>query len=278
MPAALDFLKVEGLGNDFVLLDRRGDTAWMDELPALQALAPSICDRRRGVGADGLLIVAPGDGEALARMVVVNHDGSRPEMCGNGLRCVALHLAATGAGRSFSVATDAGRRGCMVDALAGDGRSGSVSVDMGAATDLGVRSPGTGAGHVFRAMSMGNPHAVAFVGGEDPEGLARTLGPRVEVDVDFPGRTNVEFARVEPDGSITLWVWERGCGITQACGTGACATVAAAVLDGLVAPGAWIAVQLPGGALEVRVAATSGAAVEMRGPAREVFVGSWPLR
>lgn len=276
MRAELDFLKVEGLGNDFVLLDRRGDAGWAVELAELQALAPLLCDRRRGVGADGILVVAPGDAEAAARMIVVNYDGSRPEMCGNGLRCVALHLAATGAGHAFTVATDAGPRGCTVDALAADGRSGMVCVDMGSAVDLGARSPESGGGHVFRAMSMGNPHAVAFVdGGAEPEALARVIGPRVEVDDDFPGRTNVEFARVEADGSITLWVWERGCGITDACGTGACATVAAAVLSGKAAPGAWVPVRLPGGTLEVLAAGSADEAVVMRGPARVVFAGSW---
>ena len=272
---ALRFLKVEGLGNDFILVDRRGDREWAAGVAALKELAPTLCDRRRGVGADGVLIVTPGDGDTLAGMIVVNHDGSRPEMCGNGLRCVALHVAVSAGPRSFTVATDAGPRSCVVEAVGGEGRAGVVAVDMGPAIELGSRRPASGSGHVFQAISMGNPHAVALVDGDaDPEALARAFGPAVEVDEVFPGRTNVEFVRVEADGTLTLWVWERGCGITDACGTGACAAVAAAVRAGRVAAAGWVRVRLPGGWLEVAV--DPGGGVRMRGPARVVFAGSWP--
>jgi diaminopimelate epimerase len=120
---------------------------------------------------------------------------------------------------------------------------------------------------------MGNPHAVAFVGPhEDPEALARRIGPGVERAPEFPAGTNVELARVGPEG-VLLWVWERGCGITLACGTGACATVVAAARRGLVPTDAPVTVHLPGGPLEIRVPADPMAGVRMRGPARVVFRG-----
>lgn len=264
MTSPLVFLKVEGLGNDFLLVDLRDRPG---QIPDLQDRAPALCDRRTGVGGDGILVlVPPTSPQARATMVVINHDGSRPEMCGNGLRCVALVLA--GGPGELLVDTDAGPRWCTVAAPGPDGAS-EVEVDMGEACLLGPRHA---AGIDFTAVSVGNPHAVTFVGpDEDPERLARRHGPTVERDPQFPGRTNVEFARHEPDGSLTLWVWERGCGITAACGTGACATVAAAVARGLVPADTPIAVRLPGGRLSIRC---HEGRVWMTGPARRVFRGS----
>jgi diaminopimelate epimerase len=254
------FLKVEGLGNDFLLIDLRPAAALDLRLAELQRRAPELCDRRTGVGGDGLLIIAPpGHPDSTATMIVINHDGSRPEMCGNGLRCVALYLAERPG--PVQVDTDAGPRACSV-------RAGEVEVDMGLAVALGER---TVAGRRFLAYSLGNPHAVAFVGpDEDPEQLARQLGPEVERDPQFPARTNVEFARREPDGSLTLWVWERGCGITAACGTGACAALAAAVAEQLAPRDTPVRVRLPGGSLTVRL---TDHRVWMTGPARVVFRG-----
>lgn len=275
----LRFAKVEGLGNDFLLLDRRdaAPDAVNAALPALQRHAPALCDRRFGVGGDGLLVVAPPQSPgSAATMIVVNHDGSRPEMCGNGLRCVALVVAA--ASRDLVIDTDAGPRACLVREFhPGTCPSGQVVIDMGIPRMLGERRPAAGDGRAFAAVSMGNPHAIAFVGpGEDPEALARASGPALERDPLFPGRTNVEFARVEPDGTLTLWVWERGCGITSACGTGACATVAAAIAQGLVPAGSEVVVRLPGGPLRVRQD-RPGAAIAMTGPARVVFLGELEL-
>lgn len=271
---ALELIKVEGLGNDFLLLDRRDvSVASIEaELDTLARLAPTVCDRRTGVGGDGILVLGPPRVAGHdASMWVVNHDGSRPEMCGNGLRCVAL--VATGVGRHvITVDTDAGPRRCEV--IAERAEAGEVEVDMGPGRSLGERSPAAGEGRTFDAVSMGNPHAVAFVGaGEDPEALARRIGPGVERAPEFPEGTNVELARVRDDGSVLLWVWERGCGITEACGTGACATAVAGVRRGLLPADVPITVQLPGGPLEIRVPADPGAGVRMRGPARVVFRG-----
>ncbi|MCY1068782.1 diaminopimelate epimerase [Nannocystis sp. RBIL2] len=265
------FAKVEGLGNDFLLLDRRdASPAVLDALVArLHAAAPALCDRRLGVGGDGILVVGPPrTAEAAATMIVVNHDGSRPEMCGNGLRCVAL--AVTGSVRQVVIDTDAGPKPCAVREFhPRTCPSGQVAIDMGPPDLLGPRRVG---GRSFAAVSMGNPHAIAFVRDEDPEALARGDGPAVERDPQFPGRTNVEFARVEADGSITLWVWERGCGITSACGTGACATLAAAIAEGLAPYARDVVVHLPGGPLVLRQD-RAGGSITMTGPARVAFVG-----
>jgi diaminopimelate epimerase len=269
---ALAFVKAEGLGNDFLLVDGRGRAdldAWVEQI---RANAPAICDRRLGVGGDGVLVLAdPLESPAHARMIVVNADGSRPQMCGNGLRCVALLLAREAGRPGWAIDTDAGVRHTEV------GDDDVVTVDMGPAQRLGAVRPELAHGRGFVRVSMGNPHAVAFVQGhEDPELLARTVGPLLERDPSFPEGTNVELARVEADLRITLWVWERGCGITAACGTGACATVAAAVDAGLVAADRAITVRLPGGALEITVPSERDAGVRMAGPARLVFEGRWP--
>lgn len=273
------FVKVEGLGNDFLLIDRRDapPAAEDDVLSGLRRAAPALCDRRFGVGGDGILLVTPPRTPgAAATMIVINHDGSRPEMCGNGLRCVALVVA--GARRELVIDTDAGPRRCDVREFhPGTCSFGHVSIDMGPPELLGDRRPAAADGRVFAAVSMGNPHAIAFVDhGEDPEALARAQGPAIERDPLFPARTNVEFARVEADGSVTLWVWERGCGITSACGTGACATLAAAIERGVAELGRDVVVRLPGGPLVLRQD-RAGASITMAGPARVVFVGELEL-
>ncbi|WP_217909922.1 diaminopimelate epimerase [Pseudenhygromyxa sp. WMMC2535] len=274
----MEFTKVEGLGNDFVLVDcREGDEqALAQTLDWARAQASGICDRRRGVGADGLLLVGPARGDAEASMTVVNFDGSVPEMCGNGLRCVAAHLAQT-PGQVLRVATGAGPLRCEIVAASPEGVI-EVGVDMGPARALGESRPAAGEGRRFLDVSMGNPHAVCFVApGEDPEALARRLGPGVEVDPAYlPSKTNVEFAAREEDEAgvwLRLWVWERGVGITEACGTGACATAAAAVGEGLAAADTQLRVRLPGGLLSILVPSRADAGVFMRGPARRVFAG-----
>lgn len=269
----LAFRKVEGLGNDFVLLDRldANQATRERDLEWAREVAPQLCDRRTGIGADGILLVGPGR-RGAASMVVVNFDGSRPEMCGNGLRCVAAFVGERTGSSAFDIDTDAGLRACRI---LGRDKAGvaEVSVDMGPAERIGPVCP-AGMQREFVRISMGNPHAVCFVNHEDPESLARMLGPTVEQHPVFaPDKTNVEFARIEADGSITLWVWERGVGITAACGTGACATAAAAVELGLLAPERPIAVRLPGGTLTITVPAVASGQVVMCGPARQVFSG-----
>jgi diaminopimelate epimerase len=276
----LRFIKVEGLGNDFVVVDRTALAsveAAERELAALREAAPRLCDRHRGIGADGVIVIAPPRSPGAAgTMIVINADGSRPQMCGNGLRCVAAHLARASGQTGPVVDTDRGPLRCSVSALTELGAV--VDVDMGPAEDLGEVRPAAARGRSFRRVSMGNPHAVAFVDArEDPEALARALGPAIELDAAFPDRTNVELARLEHDGSVTLWVWERGVGITAACGTGACATVAAGCLAGALARGVRHRVVLPGGAMEIEAPVRAGDGVRMRGPARVVFEGTIAL-
>jgi diaminopimelate epimerase len=291
--AGLPFTKVEGLGNDFVVVDlRAGAGAAHGVTPSIQdpAVVRAVCDRHFGVGADGVLAILPGvSGDA--RMRVLNADGSEAEMCGNGLRCVAKVLYESDPALRrplLRIDTGAGRLDCAVDAEGGLVRS--VAVQMGRprlAREEIPMSPGGSARAVreaisargrrfeMTAVSMGNPHAVIFV--DDPavdlRALAEEYGPALEVDPTFPRRTNVEFARIRPvDGhaEIDLVVWERGCGITLACGTGACATVTAACIEERLLPGAETPVHLPGGTLQVTVAPDLGG-VRMRGPAVSVF-------
>jgi len=258
----LAFTKYEGLGNDFLVVDAK-DSA---EVPA--ALAAKLCDRRLGVGGDGVLLVLP-PAEGAARMRVINADGSVPEMCGNGLRCVALHVARARGAKDgeLTIETDAGPRRCAVEDAQGEG---IVTIDMGVVRVTGERSLEVdGEALTFALADAGNPHAILF-GAWSREAIAR-IGPQVATHASFPKGTNVEFARAGVDG-IDLVVWERGVGLTLACGTGACATAAAACMRGVVEADRRIAVRLPGGTLEVTyVAATSR--VIMRGPARRVFAG-----
>jgi diaminopimelate epimerase len=271
--AGVAFLKVEGLGNDFILLDRMSvePEQLAAEVEVARTLAPALCDRRTGVGADGILLVGPGRGDAVASMTVVNFDGSRPEMCGNGLRCVAAFVAERLGMRGLVIDTDAGPKHADVQTIDGEIE---VRIDMGPGRVLGNQQPAAGEGRSFLGVSMGNPHAINFVAAdEQPEALARRLGPGIEQDQCYaPDKTNVEFARMRGE-AIELWVWERGVGITQACGTGACATVVAAVHMGLTPSNTPIRVQLPGGRLMITVPSDAREGVIMTGPCRQVFSG-----
>jgi diaminopimelate epimerase len=287
----LPFTKVEGLGNDFLVVDLRARTG-SQEAAAVQdpALVRKACDRHFGVGGDGILAILPplpGTG-GDARMRVLNADGSEAEMCGNGIRCVAKVLYETDPALRkpvLKIDTGAGLLACEM--TASGGHVDSVTVEMGRprfARDEIPLAPG-GAARVtresiaalertfrFTAVSMGNPHAVIFVDdpAEDLMALATKYGPSLETSPTFPRRTNVELARVRKDGEIDLVVWERGCGITLACGTGTCATVVAAAVEERLPRGREVPVHLPGGTLFITVA-PDDSGVRMRGPARVVF-------
>jgi diaminopimelate epimerase len=295
----IPFVKAEGLGNDFLVVDLRpGKPAAGIPSAADPAVVRALCDRHFGVGGDGVLAILPpvhGD----ARMRVINADGSEAEMCGNGLRCVAKFLYDRDPSlrrRILRIDTGAGLLECRIDAR--NGQAETVTVDMGrpqldppqipVAAPAGkrlVRSPLRAGDRqfVFTPVSMGNPHAVIFI--DDPAAdlrvLAESYGRGIEHDSLFPRRTNVEFARVRQGAAgteIDLVVWERGCGITLACGTGACATAVAACLEGRAAPDQEISVHLLGGTLFIRAVSQpqdaespSFAGVSMCGPARIVF-------
>lgn len=253
--------KYHGLGNDFVLLDRRESGEDIDPQGARW-----LCDRRRGIGGDGVLVLLPSTC-AAARMAVHNADGSVAEMCGNGLRCAVKHLAerTQPRPRRLSVETGAGLLGCQIH-YQGEEVSG-VEVAMGPARlglvdqPLSLKEAGRGT-----SVSMGNPHLVLL---DTPPEQASALGPLLERDPAFPQRTNVEFCRLR-GGGLELAVWERGVGLTEACGTGACAAAAAAAHLGRLPFSQWLPVDLPGGRLEVRVS-PGLSQVELRGPASFVF-------
>ena len=268
------FTKMQGIGNDFILLD-----GFTRDIPDPEALAVRLCDRHFGVGADGLILALPSPA-ADARMRILNRDGSEAEMCGNGLRCLGKFLYDSGLCRKspMRIQTLAGILTLSLE-IGADGRTQSVTVDMGAPAFDPAQIPVAAdsnaisleaAGHRLRffCVSMGNPHAVTFDLYPDDETFA-TLGPILERHPIFPRRCNIEFCRVE-GADVRVRVWERGDGATLGCGTGACAVLAAGVRQGLLPRRAGIL--LPGGALSIRWDET-GNHLFMTGPAETVFTG-----
>jgi diaminopimelate epimerase len=281
------FVKMHGCGNDYVYVDCVRQPPPRD--PA--ALARVVSDRHFGVGGDGLILICPSE-RADARMRMFNADGSEAEMCGNGLRCVAKVLYESDPALrrpTLRIETGAGVLTCTLEIA--NGVVTHVTEEMGrprltrgeipllpGGDTRALREPIRARDRDFRftAVSMGNPHAVIFVDGDDDlRALAETYGPTLEVADRFPRRTNVEFARVR-GSEIDLVVWERGSGLTLACGTGACATVVAACLEERLTPGAVTPVHLPGGTLAITVA-PDYAGVRLRGPARIAFTGTLDL-
>jgi len=279
------FSKYQGLGNDFLMLDGRqsGDTDFLFGLTP--ELVVQLCDRRFGVGGDGVILALPPNGGGELRMRIFNADGTEPEMCGNGIRCLARFLAdcdGDGPGRTWQVDTLAGR---IVPELLPDG---TIRVDMGAPfltpseipTTLEVGEAGLPSGELeidgerfaVAAAGMGNPHVVVPVDAVDEIDLDR-FGSQLEVHPAFPAKTNVHFVQVLSPSHLVMRVWERGAGPTLACGTGACATLVACHRLGLSDRTA--RVDLPGGPLQIHWDAINGK-VFMDGPAEHVFDGSIP--
>ena len=258
------FTKLQALGNDYVCLDftRRPPAGELSEV------ARAVTDRRRGVGADGLLCIFPGE-EGRLRMLLYNADGSRAAMCGNGIRCLAVYAWTHGLAeshRTLEVETDAGVR--AIAPVPGGSR-----VDMGRPL-LGRSMVLKAAGQSWRVrpVSMGNPHAVIFVPRLAEVDLEE-LGPVLERHSAFPDRTNVEAVEVISPRLLRMRVWERGCGETMACGTGACAAFAAAAASGLTGREGRVA--LPGGTLTLSWPEEEGE-IYLEGPASAVFEGEWP--
>ena len=262
------FAKYEGLGNDFLVLDAG---QWPEET-VTPALARRLCDRHRGVGGDGLLWVdRAGLADGRVRLVILNADGSRPEMCGNGVRCVAAWLVDRGelaVGAGLVVDSDAGPRPVRVRAV----REGVAEVEVAMGRAAVTPAPSAvdvgGARVAVRAVDMGNPHGVVFAPTDDAMALVRAVTALPE----FPQGVNVELVAPEA-GGFRVRVHERGVGWTQACGTGACAVAAAAVAEGRWRAGEAATVRLDGGALVIVVAAESWE-VTMTGPARRAFEGA----
>ena len=263
---AINFTKMHGLGNDFVLVDSRKEKI---EKIELKKLAIDMCDRHFGIGADGLLIVWPSQ-KAHYRMQIFNPDGSEPEMCGNGIRCFAKYVYENDKLNEevISVETLGGVRLPAV-ILGPEKNVVGVEVDMGIPKEEGEVSL---QGYNFKKISIGNPHAVAMVNDLVKINLYE-IGPKIENDRHFPNRTNVEFVKVISDKEIEVAVWERAAGETLACGTGASASVVAASLLGKI--GRRALVHLPGGNLDIEWGEDKH--VLMRGPAKKVFEGKYYL-
>jgi len=276
----MEFTKYTGLGNDFVFLD--GQTALSVADP--NTLAKRLCDRRFGIGADGLVLLLPSK-EADVRMRIINSDGSEAEMCGNASRCVPLHLLSRGKipKKQIVLETLAGKIQTEVIDLA----KGLVRVDMGRPHLLRGEIPIQGnpyeqainiplevKGKTWSgtAVSMGNPHFVIFVDDIAKIDVA-DWGPLIETHPAFPRKTNVEFVQILDERNVRMRVWERGAGITQACGTGACATAVSCVLNQKTVPE--ITVHLDGGNLQIQW--RDKQEVWMTGPAKEVFRGEIDL-
>lgn len=259
----LAFWKMHGLGNDYVVADNRSGA-----IADAQHFAKRVCDRRRSVGADGVLLVERSD-TCDAKMRIINADGSEAEMCGNGIRCFAKYCYENKivANKRMRIETLAGER--IAEAVMQNGRVTAARIDMGVPKIGFVRGMIDVEGTEFECsgISVGNPHCVLFV--KDVAGFpVADVGPQIENNPLFPQRTNAEFVQVLGRSELRMRVWERGVGETLACGTGACAAVVAANALGLV--GGEVTVHLPGGDLRVEYKRNR---VTMTGPVEKSFEG-----
>lgn len=275
------FTKMHGLGNDYVYV-----STFDQPVPADPArLSVAVSDRHFGIGGDGLILIMPSE-QADARMRMFNADGSEGEMCGNGVRCVARYVYDHGLARKDRVTIETGRGILTLDLDVIKGKVRGIRVDMGApilrSTEIPTTLPGDPPVNVplrvgdrefaVTAVSMGNPHAVIYVDNV-AEFPLEAIGPAIENHPAFPRRVNVHVVEVYDPGEVRMRTWERGSGITLACGTGACAVCVAGVLTGR--SGRKILAHLPGGDLELEWP-DDDAPVFMTGPATEVFTGEWP--
>jgi diaminopimelate epimerase len=286
--ANVPFWKYQGLGNDFILIDNRDE-----ERPKLSPERSALlCDRNFGIGADGVIFAMPSPDAAKFdyKMTIYNSDGSEPEMCGNGIRCLARFVSDVDKderGKKYNVSTLAG---LIVPEVREDGQ---VAVDMGTPILDVAKVPSTlkncekshemtvdGEGWLANAVGMGNPHCVVYkkANGEmisDVYGLdLPKIGPIFEKHDTFPAKTNTEFVQVVDRGRVKMRVWERGAGCTLACGTGACATVVAGVIEGHI--DRKCVVELPGGPLEIEWRESDDKII-MTGPAEPTFEGTTAL-
>jgi diaminopimelate epimerase len=288
----IEFEKLNGAGNDFVMI---GD--FFDQIHLTDEQVQWICDRHFGVGADGVIVVKPSPHpEAAGYMDYYNSDGTKAEMCGNGIRCFSKFLVDGGVidakSNSFVADTLSGTKDISIVRDA-DGKMSLATVNMGAPIIEGPKVPTTldqvetewgkavveqpieidGVTYKVTCVSMGNPHAVIFV--DDPLTFPVTeVGPKIEMLGVFPEKTNVEFAHVDGD-VITMRVWERGCGETLACGTGCCATAVAAHMTGRA--GRKVTLKVLGGELGIEWAEGASSklgTVMMTGPAKKAYAGS----
>lgn len=289
------FTKMHGIGNDYVYVNLFEET-----LPADAAtLATVVSDRHRGIGADGLILIQPTP-NADAQMRMFNADGSESEMCGNGVRCVAKYVYDHQIARKPELTIETGRGVLTLQVTPGaDGLAARIRVNMGTPILEGAAIPTTFAGsqvvdvpmtgfpHAaddplyaacgldprMTCVSMGNPHVIIYCQDVSQVPL-EIVGPEIECAACFPRRINVHFVQIHSPQEVTMRTWERGSGVTQACGTGACSVAVAGVLSGRTGPK--LLAHLPGGDLELEWSG-AGSPVYMTGPATEVFTGVWPV-
>ena len=259
----MHFTKMHGLGNDYLYV--------YGEVPEnIAELSRKLSDRHFGAGSDGMIYISPSE-TADFKMRIFNADGSEGMMCGNGIRCVGKYVYDKGLTDKTELKVDtlSGIKKLKLAVTAG--KVTSAAVDMGFAETQEEKTVQTEGGSVAGVpVSVGNPHYVIFAENIETAPLY-TLGPVLEKHAAFPGGVNVEFVQVLSENRLRMRVWERGSGVTMACGTGACASTAAAAAKGLCPTGEPIRVRLDGGTLEIRV--SSDGSVTMTGPARTVYEG-----
>lgn len=278
----LAFTKMQGIGNDFVVAD-----CLLSGAPSpdqIQAASVRLCDRKFGIGGDGVLLILPSQ-SADFTMRMFNPDGSESEMCGNGIRCFAKYVFDRGYTDKRTITVETGAGVLTLELEVTDGKVGQVRVDMGppylerSEIPMAAGAPGrvvaeevTVAGEklAITAVSMGNPHAVFFVAPATDD-LINSLGPVLEKHEQFPRRTNVHAVEVLGRGEVRMLTWERGAGRTLACGTGACAVAVASALNGKT--DRKVLAHLPGGDLLIEWSDADNH-VYMTGPAAEVFDGT----
>lgn len=277
----MKFTKMHGCGNDYIYVDGAKEKISMEQKPEV---VRRLSDRHFGIGGDGVIFINPSQ-EADFEMEMYNMDGSRAEMCGNGIRCVAKFVYDKGLTDKTSISISSCGKIKYLELAVEDGKVSTVKVNMGApvlkAADIPAISDSgedeilsqnievAGRNYEMTCVSMGNPHAVVFM--ENVADLAiEKIGPYFENHVRFPNRTNTEFVRVIDRDNVEMRVWERGTGETLACGTGACATVVACILNGLTND--TVTVKLLGGSLQIQWDRQADL-VYMTGPATTVFEG-----
>ena len=278
----LFFSKMEGLGNDFIMLDDRGGS--IERQMAYPELAKILCSRRFGIGGDGIILAQASDDHDM-KFSIYNCDGSEAQMCGNGMRCFAKYLYEKNILKHEQIRVDT-KAGTIIPRVETDTDDTviSVTVDMGepitrtddipfvSDNEVAIEEPLEIKDHRFEitTVSMGNPHAVIFVNGYDGLDIER-IGPEIETNARFPEKTNVEFIQVLNEKQLNMRVWERGAGITLACGTGACASLVAAHMTNRT--GNKAVIHLTGGDLEIEWNKTDNH-IYKTGPANLVFEGS----
>lgn len=275
----MEFTKMQGLGNDFVIINDLEEN-----ISDYSALAKKVCHRNFGIGADGLMVVLPSK-KADFRMRIINSDGSEPEMCGNGIRCFAKFVYDQGLTKKNKLEIETLAGIIKPELIIENNAVTLIKVDMGEPVlqseliPTAVKDQKVIKGHALQVqdkeflvtcVSMGNPHCLIFA--DEPDLLAEKYGPDLEKHPFFPRKTNVEFIEVLNKNEVKMRVWERGAGITLACGTGACATTVACVLNDKTDRS--ITVHLLGGDLQIEWSEADNH-LYMTGPAVTVFTGTW---